>query len=110
MNLEIKGTISSILPMEQGQGKNGPWRKQDFILQTGGDYPKQICCTIWGDNIDAFQPRTMESVTVSIDLQSREYNGRWYTDVKAWKITRGEGESGEPGPAFVDQTDDPLPF
>jgi hypothetical protein len=42
----------------------------------------------WSDKIDEFAIKEGESLTVSIDLESREYNGRWYTDVEAWKVTR----------------------
>ena len=46
----------------------------------------------WGDKIDQFNIKQGENLAVSIDLESREYNGRWYTDVKAWKVSRdGEG-------------------
>ena len=86
MDLKIKGTVTRILEEQSGTGKNGPWRKQDFILETTGEYPKQVCITQWGDKIDAFRIQQGEQLTAYIDIQSREYNGRWYTDVKAWKI------------------------
>jgi hypothetical protein len=56
----------------------------------------------WGDKIDQFNIQQGETVAVSIDLESREYNGRWYTDVKAWKVSRDEAASGRPQP-FADQ-------
>ncbi len=113
----IAGSVSEILPEQSGEGKNGTWRKQEFILETEGDYPKKICVLQWGDNIDKFGLQTGERVTVHIDLQSREFNGRWYTDVKAWKLQRDEAQSGPPAtsgepfpePALED-LDDSLPF
>lgn len=50
----------------------------------------------WGDKIDQFSIKQGENVEVSVDLESREYNGRWYTDVKAWKVTRGELPADDP--------------
>lgn len=95
MELKVKGTVHKILEEQSGQGKNGPWRKQDFILETDGEYSKKICITQWGDKIDRFDVQKGEEITVFIDLQSREYKGNWYTDVKAWKVERGEADSQE---------------
>ncbi|HBY69897.1 MAG TPA: hypothetical protein DEG69_20420 [Flavobacteriaceae bacterium] len=71
-----------------GEGANGSWRKQDYILETQGDYPKKICFTVWGEKIDEFAIKKDEEVNVSINLESREYNSKWYTDVKAWKVVK----------------------
>ena len=86
--MEIKGRIIEILPLKTGQSANGEWRKQEFILETESNYPKKICFMAWGEKIDEFAIKQSETLKVSVDLESREYNGRWYTDVKAWKIAR----------------------
>ena len=116
MDLKITGTIKQALEEVSGESRNGPWRKQEFILETEGNYPKPICFVVWGDNIDQFAIREGERVTASIDIQSREYNGRWYTDVKAWKVER-EGASEGPARGAVQdpftessESDDDLPF
>jgi hypothetical protein len=84
MALEITATLKQILPPVTGQGRNGTWSKQEFIIETSGDYPKSICCTMWGDKANVLQDLAAgQEVTVFFDLESREYNGRWYTDVKA---------------------------
>ena len=117
MDLNITGAVTEILAEQSGEGKNGVWRKQEFILETDGDYPKKICVVQWGDNIDKFGLQKGERVTAHIDLQSREFNGRWYTDVKAWKVERQETQDGPPsmdGEPFLeaplDEPDDTLPF
>ena len=94
MDLKITGTVKTILEEQSGESRNGPWRKQEFILETEGEYPKQICIVQWGDNIDKFGIREGEQVTAYIDIQSREYNSRWYTDVKAWRLDRDEAGAG----------------
>lgn len=94
--MELSGKIVHIQPLQEGQGKNGPWKKQDYIIEVPGNYPKKVCVTVWGDRIDDFKIKEGEAVTFSIDIESREFNGRWYTDVKAWKIERSEG-AGTPG-------------
>ena len=73
----------------------------------------------WGDKIDQFAIKQGESLVVSVDLESREYNGRWYTDVKAWKVSRDgtqdhsqahpNNDMGET-PDFRDPSDDEIPF
>ena len=86
--LEIKGKIIEILPEKSGQSANGEWRKKEYVLETESNYPKKICFMAWGDKIGEFNLQQGENVEVSVDLESREYNGRWYTDVKAWKVSR----------------------
>ena len=79
MAMEIKGRIIEILPLKTGQSANGEWRKQEFILETESNYPKKICFMAWGEKIDEFAIKQGETLKVSVDLESREYNGRWYT-------------------------------
>ena len=92
--MEILGKIIELLPEKSGQSANGEWRKQEFILETEAQYPKKICFMVWGDKIDEFKIQQGESLEVSIDVESREYNGRWYTDVKAWKVSRQGSDAG----------------
>ena len=86
--MEIKGKIIEILPEKSGQSANGEWRKQEYVLETESNYPKKICFMAWGDKIGEFNLKQGDTVEVSVDLESREYNGRWYTDVKAWKVSK----------------------
>lgn len=86
--MEITGKIIRILPAQSGQGRNGEWKKQDFVLETNDQYPKKVCFTVWGDKIDTFDIREGEELIVSITIESREYNDRWYTNVQAWKVER----------------------
>jgi hypothetical protein len=115
--MEISGTVVSLLPMQTGQGKNGPWKKQEFILETPGQYPKKVCLSLWGDKVDEIKISTGEKITASINIESREYNGRWYTEVRAWKVVRtSEAQRDIPPPStddsFIPETDasDDLPF
>jgi len=96
MDLKITGEVSNVLEEESGEGKKGTWRKQAFILKTPGEYPREVCVLQWGDNIDKFPVQSGTTITAHIDIQSREYNGRWYTDVKAWKVERKDGGAAKP--------------
>ncbi|TNE70570.1 DUF3127 domain-containing protein [bacterium] len=89
MALELKAKVIQINPEIQGNGRNGTWRKQEIIVETGGNYPKKVCVSVWGDKIDQFGLNIGSEQTFLIDVESREYNGRWYTDVKAYDLKSG---------------------
>ena len=91
--MELSGKIIQLLPEKSGESARGPWRKQEYILETDGQYPKQVCFMAWSDKIDEFAIKEGENLVLSIDLESREYNGRWYTDVKAWKVARADSSA-----------------
>ncbi len=86
--MEISGKIIAVLPLATGQGKNGMWRSQDYVLETGDQYPKKVCFNLFNDKIDQFPMGIDDQVNVSFDVESREYNGRWYTTVRAWKVEK----------------------
>lgn len=86
--MELSGKVVEILEEQSGQGRNGTWRRQEFILEVPGQFPKKVCIAIWGDRIDQVALKEGEEVTASIDVESREYNGKWFTSVKAWKIDK----------------------
>ena len=86
--LTISGRIDIVLPLQQGTSKAGnPWKKQGYVLDTGGQYPKKVYFSLFGDKIDQFPIQVGQDVTVSIGIESREFNGRWYTEVNAWNVT-----------------------
>jgi hypothetical protein len=89
--MEITGQIIQLLPEVTGTGRSGnSWRKQEFILETRGQYPRKVCMSLWGDKIDQFPLQSGAEITASVEVESREYNGRWYTDVRAWKIAAAQ--------------------
>lgn len=113
--MEITGKIIKALPLQSGQGKNGVWKKQDYILEIPSEkFPKKVCITIWGDNIDKFNIQEGNIITAGIDIESREYNGKWYTDVKAWKVTTNDSTSVQNSNAVITESslkeNDDLPF
>ncbi len=108
--MEIQGKIIEILPLQSGVGKASgkEWKKQDYVLETLDQYPRKICFNLWSDNIDKFAIQMGEELTVSIDIESREYNGRWYTDIRAWKVERGMAAAQPVAPAPNVAAGDPL--
>ena len=106
--MELEGIIIQINPLQSGEGRNGTWKKQEFIVETKSQYPKKVCVTVWGDKIDQFGLKQNEDVTLSIELESREYNNRWYTDVRAWKVERsGNAEFDIPEPDILPPSNEP---
>jgi len=119
MSLELKAKFKKTLPIQSGTGRNGTWQKQDFIIETPGQYPKNVCCTLWGDKVNMLNNlNDGQEITVHLDLESREYNGRWYTDVKVWKLEAGSSNGTTPSDGIPlpneselpDLSDDDLPF
>lgn len=115
--MELSGKIINQLQEVSGNSKSGnAWRKQEYILETGGQYPKKVCVAIWGDKIDQFALKVGEQVTLGIDVESREYNGRWYTEVKAYKVDRTGSSNGpassmpEVDTFYSESEEDKLPF
>jgi hypothetical protein len=87
--MEIIGKVAQLLPLVTGQGKNGEWRKQEFIIEIAdGQFPKKICFSLWGDKIDQAGLGLNETVKVFFDIESREYNARWFTEARAWKVEK----------------------
>lgn len=122
--MEIQGKIISKLPPVSGQGKNGEWRLQEYVLETTEQYPKKVCFGLFGDRIDKNPVEIDDFVTVSFDIESREWNGRWFTSIRAWKVEKVSQEPNTPPAevmavsnaetfdAMADATDDTgdLPF
>jgi hypothetical protein len=84
--MQLTAKLTQLLPIQTGTGKNGEWKKQDIIIETDGQYPKKVCVSIWGDKINEQQLTIGNTLTIDFDIESREFSGRWYTDLKAWKI------------------------
>jgi hypothetical protein len=117
MAMELKGKVIQLLQPQTGMGKKGQWKKQEFIVETQAQYPKKVCLSAWGDKIDQYSLSVGDMVNVSVDLESREYNGRWYTEARAWKLEKdgGSGSFSTPPPteepyAVDSSPSDDLPF
>lgn len=86
-NLIIEGKLVQVLDPQSGTSTRGDWKKQDFILETTEQYPKKVCISCWNekaDELNNYKPNDM--LKIAVNIESREYNSRWYTDIKAWKM------------------------
>lgn len=110
---ELKCNFVQHLPEERGQGKNGEWVKNSFVTETSGQYPKKAVFTLWGDKSSLVKNlKQGEQITVKFDIESREYNGRWFTEAKAYAVETSavvaDQSSRQPDPN--QGGGDPLPF
>jgi|ERR1043165_6460610 hypothetical protein len=113
MALEITGKVFTILPEQTGNGQNGPWVKQTFILETSDQYPKKVCLQAWNDKgeiVTRLKPG--DEVKVSFNLESREFNGKWYTDARVWRMEvlsqNSSAPANEPLPSVANEEVPPL--
>ena len=90
--MEISGKIIQVLPEQGGVSKTSgkEWKLQAYVLETQEQYPRTVHFEVFGeDRIKANPCQLDDVVTVSFDIESREFNGRWYTSIRAWKIQQG---------------------
>lgn len=91
MALELSGKVVQVLSEQTGTGKNGQWSKQDFIIETEEQYPRKVCFSAWGEKVSMIKSlKAGTQVKVSFNVESREFNGKWYTDLRLWKIEAPE--------------------
>ena len=90
--MEVVGKIIQVLPAQEGVGRNGnPWKVQPYVLETLDQYPRKVHFEVFGEDRIKQNPCDIDQlVTVSFDIESREFNGRWYTSIRAWKIQQGD--------------------
>ncbi len=87
MSLEVTGRIVQMMDEVNGTSTRGSWKKREFVIETAEQYPKKICLSVWGDKVDTLtQFKEGANITASINIESREYNERWYTDIRAWRL------------------------
>jgi hypothetical protein len=105
--MEITGKIIAVLPERGGISKTGnEWKTQEYVIETHEQYPRKVCFNVFGaDKIAQFNIQAGEEMTVSFDINAREYQGRWYNDIRAWRVERGVA----PAPAeFAPATNAPA--
>jgi hypothetical protein len=90
MALSVKGRVNQILKSETGVSKAGKeWNKQEFVIETDEQFPRKVCFTLFGDKTSLINGLSAgEEVEVAFNLESREYNGKWFHNINAWKIDK----------------------
>ncbi len=100
--MEITGKIIAVLEARGGTSARtgSPWKMQDYVLETINEqYPRRICFNVFGeDKITSMNIQLNEILTVYFDINAREYQGRWYNDIRAWKVDRNINPAPQPTP------------
>ena len=100
--MEIVGKIIQVLPLQSGTSSRtgNSWQVQSYVLETQEQYPRKVCFEIFGEDKIKNNPCNIDDlVTVSFDIESREFNGRWYTSIRAWRVQQGDMTSAQPATA-----------
>ena len=119
--MEFVGLVYKVLPAVKGTSARGEWTKQEVVFELPDEFNRKLCVGFWGDKaLEAADLKAGEQVEVSINLESREYNGRWYTEARAWKLARKQPEAPAPvgdmppmpteEPAYASMPIDDMPF
>jgi len=107
--MQITGTIEKILPIQTGEGRNGTWVKQDIVINQGGKYPTIVCVTFFGTKCTPEGYQVGESVEVEVNAKSNEKDGKYFTNLTAWKIAR-PGSAASPQTSKPEQRKEPDPI
>ena len=101
--MEVRGKIIAVQPVQTGEGRNGTWKKQEYVIEYDptSQYPRKMMFNLWGDKIDQYNIQQGQALKISFDIDCREYQGRWYNDIKAWKIEPDDGKTADIPPAYA---------
>ena len=106
--MEFEGTVYKIMPVTKGTSARGEWQRQDVVFEMNeGSFPHKICVTFFNKPDDVARLREGATYTVSVNIESREYNGRWYTDIRAWRIQPKQEPAPTPMPDMPPIAEEP---
>lgn len=89
--MEITGKIIAVLPERSGisQRSGSEWKVASYVLETQEQFPRKMNFEVFGtDRIQQFNIQVGEMLTVSFDIDAREYQGRWYNTIRAFRVDR----------------------
>ena len=94
--MEIKGKILQINDPQTGQSARGEWKKQEIIIETEDKFPKKVCLLNWNDKVDIKSLKPGDLINAYVNVESREFKGRWFTDIKVWKYDKNSDNNQAP--------------
>ena len=88
--MELSGKVIAVLEPRGGVSKTGnAWKVQEYVIETHDQYPRRMCFDVFGeDKINQFNIQVGEELTVSFDIDAREWQGRWFNSIRAWIVER----------------------
>ena len=111
--MEIKGFIFEIQEEVSGATARGGWRKRSVVIETNDEYKRKVCISFWGDKADSVSNLTLGStITAHINIESKEHNGRWFTEIKCWKLESETSTTAQAAPVYAAPAadDSDIPF
>ena len=107
--MEFEGVVYKILPATKGTSARGDWQRQEVIFELPQEFSRKICVIFFNKESDVARLREGMICTVSVNIESREYNGKWYTDVRAWRVQPKEETAAAPAmPDMPPVTEEPA--
>ena len=100
--MELTGKVIAVLEARGGVSKasGNPWKVQEYVIETHEQYPRKMCFDVFGeDKIAQFNIQMGEELTVSFDIDAREWQGRWFNSIRAWKVERVVAQAAAPADA-----------
>ena len=97
--MEFEGVVYKILPPTKGVSARGEWQRQEVIFEMPQEFSRKVCVTFFNKESEVARLKEGAAYTVSVNIESREYNGRWYTDVRAWRVQPKQEAVPAPAPA-----------
>ena len=115
--MEFEGVVYKILPATQGTSARGEWKKQEVIFELPNEFSRKVCVIFFNKESDVARLKEGATYVVSVNIESREYNGRWYTEVRGWQLTKAAPAEAPmpsfeeaPMPSFEEAPIDDMPF
>ena len=85
----MTGRVIAILPEKSGTSARGEWHSQSYVIETQEQYPKHLCFDVFGaDRIAQFSIQAGEMITVSFDIDARQWQDRWFNQIRGWNVVR----------------------
>ncbi|WP_297412475.1 DUF3127 domain-containing protein [uncultured Alistipes sp.] len=107
--MEFEGTVYKIMPVTKGTSARGEWQRQDVVFEMqDGSFARKICVTFFNRPDDVARLREGAAYNVSVNIESREYNGRWYTDIRAWRLQPKQEAAPAPVPDLPPLGEEPA--
>ena len=100
--MEFEGIVWKKLPATSGVSARGEWQRQDVIFEMPQEFNRKVCVTFFNRPTDAEGLREGQAYIVSVNVESREFNGKWYTDVRAWRVQPKQEEQAPAAPSMPD--------
>ena len=121
--MEIEGKVIAVLGEKTGTSKASgkPWIVREYVLETKENFPKKVAFDFFGDKAEQYKLSVGDEIRLSFDIESREYNGRWYTSIRGWKsepldaapVAAPQQPTGDilpPPPVVAPNNSEDLPF